>query len=133
MKRDIEVALALHACLPAIVVAPLLAVVFGIVRGPGAAWAAAAGVAIMAGNLLLSGSLLSLVARRWPMLLPTTALLSFVLRLLLLTVALILLQRATGMDRIAAAISAVAAYVVMMIWEVMAVARGWHRELEWSR
>jgi hypothetical protein len=45
---------------------------------------------------------------------------------------LVLLQRATGLDRIAAAVSAVAAYVVMVTWEVVAVARGRHREMEWS-
>jgi hypothetical protein len=58
--------------------------------------------------------------------------LSFVLRLALLTATLVLLQQATGLDRIAAAVSAVAAYVVMVIWEVVAVARGRHRELEWT-
>ena len=133
MKRDIEIALALHACRPALFVAPVLALVFGIVRGPAAAWAAAVGVAIVAGNLLLSGALLSLVVRRWPMLLTGAALLSFVLRLLLVTVALALLQQATGMDRPAAVVSAVVAYVVMLIWEVVAVARGWQGEPGWSR
>jgi len=133
VKRDIEIALALHACRPALFVAPVLALVFGIVRGPAAAWAAAVGVAIVAGNLLLSGALLSLVVRRWPMLLTGAALLSFVLRLLLVTVALVLLQQATGMDRPAAVVSAVVAYVVMLIWEVVAVARGWQGEPGWSR
>jgi len=133
MKRDIEMTLALHACRPAIVLAPVLALVFGVLRGPWSAGAAALGVALVAGNLLLAGNLLSLVVRRRPRLLPIAALISFVLRLVLLTVMLILLEQVTGMDRIAAAVSAVVAYVVMMIWEVVAVARGRHRELEWSR
>lgn len=133
MKREVEWAMALDACRPAIVLLPLLALVFGLVRGPNAAWAAAVGVALVAANLLASGGILSVVARRWPGLLTATALLSFVLRLGLLTVTLLLLQRVTGMDRIAVTISAVAAYVVMITWEVVAVARGSQREPECSR
>ena len=132
MKRDIEMILALHTCRPAIVLAPLLALVFGLLRGPGSAAAAVLGVALVVGNLLLSGYLLSLVVRRRPQLLAAAALLSFVLRLALLTATLVLLQQATGLDRIAAAVSAVMAYLVMVIWEVVAVARGRHRELEWT-
>ena len=132
MKRDIEMILALHTCRPAIVLVPLLALVFWLLRGPTSAGAAVLGVALVVGNLLLSGYLLSLVVRRRPQLLAAAALLSFVLRLALLTATLVLLQQATGLDRIAAAVSAVVAYVVMVIWEVVAVARGRHRELEWS-
>ena len=73
------------------------------------------------------------MARRWPGLLTATALLSFVLRLALMTVTLLVLQRVTGVDRIAVTISAVAAYIVMLTWEVVAVARGSQREPEWSR
>jgi len=132
MKRDIEMILALHTCRPAIVLVPLLALAFWFLRGPASAGAAVLGVALVVGNLLLSGYLLSLVVRRRPQLLAAAALLSFVLRLALLTATLVLLQQATGLDRIAAAVSAVVAYVVMVIWEVVAVARGRHRELEWS-
>jgi hypothetical protein len=132
VKRDVELTLALHTCRPAVLLAPLLALVFGMLRGPGSAGAATLGVALVVANLLLSGWLLSLVVRRRPHLLTAAALLSFVLRLALLTATLVLLQRATGLDRIAAAVSAVAAYVVMVTWEVVAVARGRHREMEWS-
>ena len=34
MKREVEWAMALDACRPAIVLLPLLALVFGLVRGP---------------------------------------------------------------------------------------------------
>jgi len=132
MKRDVEMILALHTCRPVIVLAPALALTFWLLRGPGSAGAAVLGVALVAGNLLLSGYLLSLVVRQRPQLLAATALLSFVLRLALLTATLVLLQQATGLDRIAAAVSAVMAYLVMVIWEVVAVARGRHRELEWT-
>jgi hypothetical protein len=132
MKRDVEMILALHTCRPAIVLAPVLALVFWFMRGPGSAGASVLGVVLVAGNLLLSGYLLSLVVRRRPQLLAATALLSFVLRLALLTATLVLLQQATGLDRVAAAVSAVVAYLVMVIWEVVAVARGRHRELEWT-
>ena len=84
MKREVEWALALDACRPAIVLAPLLALIFGLVRGPAASWAAAVGVALVVANLLASGGILSLVARRRPGLLTAAALLSFVLRLVLL-------------------------------------------------
>jgi hypothetical protein len=132
MRQDVEMILAWHACRPAIVLAPVLALLFGFLRGPGSAGAAVLGVALVVGNLLLSGYLLSLVVRRRPQLLAAAALLSFVLRLALLTATLVLLQQATGLDRIAAAVSAVVGYIAMVIWEVVAVARGRHRELEWS-
>jgi hypothetical protein len=133
MKSDVEWGLAVDACRPAIVLLPLLALVFGLVRGPAGAWAAAVGVALVTANLLASGGILSLVARRRPGLLTATALLSFVLRLVLMTVTLLLLQQVTGMDRIATTVSAVAAYLVMLLWEVVSVARGSAREAEWSR
>jgi hypothetical protein len=133
VKQDVEMTLALHACRPAVVLAPALALIFGILRGAASAGAAALGVGLVVGNLLLSGWLLSVVVRRRPQLLTAAALLSFVLRLVLLTATLVLLQRATGLDRVAAAVSAVAAYLLMVIWEVVAVARGRHRELEWTR
>lgn len=132
MKREVEWAMALDACRPAIVLLPLLALIFGLVRGPDSAWAAAVGVALVVANLLASGAILSLVARRLPGLLTAAALASFVLRLGLLTVTLLLLQRVAGLDRIAVTISAVAAYLVMITWEVVAVARGSQRELECS-
>jgi len=132
MNREVEWDLARHACRPAIVLLPLLGLIFGLVRGPAAAWAAAVGVVLVAANLLASGGILSVVARRWPGLLTATALLSFVLRLALMTVTLLVLQRVTGVDRIAVTISAVAAYIVMLTWEVVAVARGSQREPEWS-
>lgn len=132
MKTNVELILALHACRPAIILTPLLALAFGLWRGPAAAGAAVLGVALVVGSLLLSGWLLSLVVRRSPQLLAGAALLSFVLRLGLLTVVLILLQRVTGLDRVAAAASAVVAYLIMVTWEVVAVARGRHRELEWT-
>lgn len=133
MKREVEWDLALHACRPAVVLVPLLALIFGLVRGPASSWAAAVGVLLVAANLLASGGVLSLVARRWPGLLTATALLSFVLRLALLTVTLLLLARVTGMDRIAVTVSAVVAYLVMLVWEVVSVARQSRREPEWSR
>jgi hypothetical protein len=132
VKRNVEMTLALHACRPAIVVAPVLALIFGLLRSPWSAGAAVLGVALVAGNMLLSGFLLSLVVGRRPQLLTAAALLSFVLRLALLTATLVLLQQATGLDRVAAAVSAVVAYLVMVTWEVVAVARGRHRELEWT-
>ena len=124
--------MALNACRPAIVLAPLAALVFGLIRGPSAAWAAAVGVALVAANLLAAGWIISLVARRRPGLLPAAALLSFVLRLLLLTAVLLVLQRLTGIDKYAVTLSAVAAYLVMITWEVVVVARGSRREPEWS-
>jgi hypothetical protein len=133
MRRGIEMALALHTCRPAVVLAPLLAAVFWALKGPASAGAAVLGVGLVVANLLLAGFLLSLVVRRRPELLTATALLSFVLRLILLTVTLVVLQQLTGMDRVAAAVAAVVAYILMVIWEVVAVARGRHRELEWSR
>jgi hypothetical protein len=132
VKRNVEMTLALHACRPAIVVAPVLALIFGLLRSPWSAGAAVLGVALVAGNMLLSGFLLSLVVGRRPQLLTAAALLSFGLRLALLTATLVLLQQATGLDRVAAAVSAVVAYLVMVTWEVVAVARGRHRELEWT-
>ncbi len=133
MKRDVELTLALHTCRRALVVAPVLVAVFWAVRGSGAISGALAGVAIVVGNFLLAGWLLSAVIRRQPLLVPVAAMAGFVVRLGLVALALILATRFLAVDRVSVAMSVMASYMVLLCWEALAISVGRGRQLEWNR
>ena len=59
------------------------------------------------------------------------ALLGFFLRLVLVAASLLLLAAATDLDRTALGLSVVVAYLVLLSWEAVAIARGRERELDW--
>jgi hypothetical protein len=107
-------------------------VVMGLFRGWDGAVAAAAGVAIVAGNFVLSGVLLSRSARVSLSLYHAAALFGFFLRLGLIMAAMFALAAAFEIDRVALGISVVVSYLVLLAWEAMSVSRGGERELEWT-
>ena len=129
---DVEAVLAGHVAKRAIWVAPVLIVLFGILRGWDGAVASAIGVAVVIGNFLLSGWALSMAARISLALYQAAALFGFFLRLVLITVSLLVLGSLTEIDRLALGLSVVAAYLVLLSWEAVAVARGKERELDWT-
>ena len=59
------------------------------------------------------------------------ALFGFFLRLVLITVSLLALAAFTNLDRTALGLSVIAAYLVLLTWEAVAVAQGRERELDW--
>lgn len=129
---DVEAILAVHVARRAVWVAPVLIGGFGLVRGWSGAWAAAIGVAVVVGNFLLSGWALSISARISLAFYQAAALFGFILRLILITVSLLVLGTLTELDRLALGLSVVAAYLVLLSWEAVAVARGKERELDWT-
>ena len=132
MHVDVEAAIARHTVTRAVVVAPVLIALFGIVRGMSGGAAAAIGVAIVVGNFLLAGAMFSVAARISLGLYHAAALLGFFLRLGLIAVAMLLVARLVDVDRIALGITVVVSYLTLLAWEAVAVAKGEERELEWT-
>ena len=129
---DVEAVLAGHVARRAIWVAPVLIGFFGLLRGWEGAVASAIGVAVVIGNFLLSGWALSMAARISLAFYQAAALFGFFLRLVLITVSLLVLGSLTEIDRLALGLSVVVAYLVLLSWEAVAVARGKERELDWT-
>ena len=129
---DVEAVLAGHVARRAIWVAPVLIGLFGLLRGWEGAVASAIGVAVVVGNFLLSGWALSMAARISLAFYQAAALFGFFLRLVLITVSLLVLGSLTEIDRLALGLSVVVAYLVLLSWEAVAVARGKERELDWT-
>ncbi len=129
---DVEAVLANHVARRGVWVAPVLILFFGVVRGWEGAVASAIGVAVVIGNFLLSGWALSMAARISLAFYQAAALFGFFLRLVLITVSLLVLGSLTDVDRLALGLSVVIAYLVLLSWEAVAVARGKERELDWT-
>ena len=132
MTGDIEAVLARHTVRRAVIVGPILVAVFAVFRGAPGALAAAVGVVIVAGYLWFSGALLSVAARISLPAYHAAALLGFFLRLGLIAMTMLVVARVTDIDRIALGITVVVAYLTLLGWEAVAVAKGRERELEWS-
>lgn len=130
-RKDVEAVLSRHTAMRAIYVAPLLALGFGLFRGVGGAVAALVGVAIVVGNFLLSGVVMSRSARISLSLYHAAALFGFFLRLGLIMVTMFVIAGVFEIDRVALGISVVISYLVLLSWEALAVAKGAERELEW--
>ena len=130
--RPVEAIVGWHTARRAVVIAPVLVVAAGLLSGPGAAVAALVGVAVVAGNFVLGGAMLSVAARASLGMYHAAALFGFFIRLGLITVTMLLLAELTGIDRTALGISVVLSYLALLSWEAVAVARGAERELEWS-
>jgi hypothetical protein len=114
-------------------VAPVFIGIFWLTSGTAGAVAALVGTAIVVGNFLLAGRILSVAARISPAAYHAAALFGFVLRLGLLTIALLVLTWLFELDRTAFAITTVGMYLVLLSWETVMVSRGSEGELEWSK
>lgn len=131
MTHDVEAIIARHTVRRTVVVGPLLVASFWWIRGGDGAIGAAVGVAIVAGNFLLAGAMLSTAARVSLGLYHAAALFGFLLRLGLIAVTMLGIARAIDVDRVALGITVVASYLALLSLEALAVARGSERELEW--
>lgn len=128
----VEAILSRHTAARAVYVAPVLIGLFWLVRGPGGAFAATVGVVVVVANFLLSGAVLSISARISLAVYHAAALFGFFLRLGLITLTMLLVARlVVDLDRLAFGLSAVVAYLVLLTWEAVAVARGRERNLDW--
>lgn len=128
----VEAVIARHVAQRAWWVAPVLVAGFGLILGVDGAIASAIGVTVVVANFLLAGWMLSVAAGISLALYQAAALFGFFLRLILITVSLLLLGSLTGLDRTALGLSVVAAYLVLLSWEAVAIAKGRERELDWT-
>jgi hypothetical protein len=132
MTKDVEAILAKHTVQRAVVVGPVVIATLGLVRGVGGAAAAAIGIAIVVGNFLASGLMLSAALRISPAFYHGTALFGFLLRLGAITAMMALVAGLFDIDRLALGLSTVIGYLVLLTLEAAAVARGKERDLEWT-
>lgn len=113
-------------------VAPILIILFWLIGGWPGAWSAALGIGVVVANLLFSGAILSVSARISPTVYHAAALFGFFLRLGLITLTMILVARMVpDLDRLAFGLGAVIAYLGLLTWEALAVAKGRERSLDW--
>lgn len=129
----VESILARHTVQRAIYVAPVLILVFGIASGWLGAWSATLGVAVVVGNFLLAGAILSISAKVSLSVYHAAALFGFFLRLGLIILTMLAIVQFVEIDRPAFGITAVVAYLVLLSWEAVAVVRGQERNLDWTR
>ena len=128
----VESILARHTVARAVYVAPLLIAIFAITAGWEGAWSSALGVGVVVVNFLLAGAILSISAKISLAVYHAAALFGFFLRLGLMVLTVLLIAQLVPIDRIAFGISAVAAYLVLLSWEAVAVSKGRERNLDWT-
>ena len=131
-RRPIEAIIGTNMARRAIVVAPVLAVAFGLLRGWPGAVAALVGVAIVVVNFVLGGYILSYAAGVSLSLYHAAALVGFFVRLGLITLSMLLVAGMTDIDRLALGLSVVVSYLALLSWETVAIVNGAERDLQWS-
>jgi hypothetical protein len=131
-ERPIEAIIGKNIAKRSLFVAPVLALIFGILQGWPGVVAALVGVAIVVGNFLLGGYIMARAARVSMSMYHAAALFGFLIRLGLITVSMLVIANVTDLDRMTLGISVVASYLVLLSWEAVAVVNGAERDLEWS-
>ena len=125
--------MARHTVARAVYIAPVLILIFALVGGWQGAWSSALGVAVVVLNFLLAGAILSVSARISLQAYHAAALFGFFLRLLLFVGAVYIISVTVEVDRLAFGITAVVAYLTLLVLEAVAVAKGKERELTWTK
>lgn len=125
----VESIIARHTVRRAVLIGPLVVAAAWLLGDAAAALAGAIGVAVVVGNFLLAGEILSRAARVSMKAYHAAALLGFVVRLALITVTMLLIASVFEIDRPAMGISAVVAYMTLLTWEAWAMTE---REPEWK-
>lgn len=131
MKQDVESVVARHTVRRVAAVGPPLLAVFWALRGVDGLAGSSAGLAIVVGNFLLAGAILSVAARISLAAYHAAALLGFFLRLALIAVTMLAVAELADVDRLSMGITVVAAYLGLLAWEAVAMTRGSERDLEW--
>jgi hypothetical protein len=128
----VETVIARHTVRRAIWVGPLVVAAFWLFRGFEGGWAAAIGVAVVVGNFLLAGAMLSLALRISLAAYHAAALFGFFLRLGLIMGSMLAVAAVFAIDRLAFGLATVITYMVLLILESVAVARGRERDVDWT-
>jgi hypothetical protein len=131
-QRPIEAIISRNIAKRGLIVAPILALIFGLLQGWPGAVASLVGVAIVVVNFLLGGYLMSRAARVSMNMYHAAALFGFLIRLGLITASMLVIANVTDLDRMAMGISVVVSYLVLLSWEAVAVMNGAERDLEWT-
>lgn len=131
VATPVEARIAWSTIRRAALLGPVIVGVAFALRGGVGAWSAAVGVAVVAGNFLLAGIVLSRAAGVSMRVYHAAALLGFFVRLGLITVTMFLVASLFEVDRKALGIAAVVAYLALLTWEAWALTRSPERELEW--
>jgi hypothetical protein len=105
---------------------------FGLLRGWDGVIGSSLGVGVVGVNFLIAGVMLSVALRISLAMYHAAALFGFFVRLGLLMATMFLIVAFFDIDRVAFGISAVLAYIVLLILESVAVARGRERDLDWT-
>ncbi len=129
---NVEAILAAHIVRRTVWIGPPLVLLFASTRGVDGAVAALFGLAIVVGNFLLAGAMLSVAARISSSLYHAAALFGFFLRLGLVTLTMLVVVSLVDLDRLAMGLTAVVSYLLLLSLETVAVAKGAERELEWT-
>jgi hypothetical protein len=128
----VETVIARHTVRRAIWVGPLVVVAFWLLRGFDGGWAAAVGVVVVVGNFLLAGAMLSVALRISLAAYHAAALFGFFLRLGLIMGSMLAVAAVIAIDRLAFGLATVITYMVLLILESVAVARGRERDVDWT-
>lgn len=108
----------------AIVVGPLIVLVFWLSRGVAGGAAAGVGVAIVVANFVLAGVVMSRAAAVSPTFYSAAALFGFFIRLGLITVTMLAIAWVVDVDRFSMGVAAVIGYLVLLTLEAWAVLKG---------
>ncbi len=127
----VESVIARHTVKRAVYVGPAVVLAFWLLRGVDGLIGSAIGAAVVVGNFLLAGAMLSLAVRISLAMYHAAALFGFFLRLGLIMATMYLIVEFVEIDRLAFGVSAVITYMVLLVLEAVAVARGRERDLDW--
>jgi hypothetical protein len=117
IERDIAVDLAKKAAL----VSPIVVIALGIWRGPDAALGAFLALALVVANFLASAAILGWAARRAPHALAGVAMLSFLGRLVIITIIGAGIKQLDFVDFTVFGITLVISYLALLFWELRSI------------
>jgi hypothetical protein len=132
VAAPVEAIVARQTVRRAVIVGPVIVAAAWALRGSDGAVAAGLGVAIVVGNFLFAGAILSRAATVSLRVYHAAALLGFIVRLGLITATMFLIASVVEVDRPTMGISAVVAYLTLLTSEAWALTKGPGRELEWT-
>ena len=122
-RPPVELQMARSIVRRAIVVGPVMLLVFGLAGGRDGLLAAAIGVAIVTAYYLMTGAMLSWLARVSLGAYHAGALLGFIVRLGLIAATMWAVISLFEVDRTALGLAVIAAYVGLLLWEAAALGR----------
>jgi hypothetical protein len=117
----VESRIALDIAKKAAIVTPIVVIALGVWRGPEAALAGLLAFALVIGNFLLSAAIIGWAARTMPHALTGVALLSFLVRLALITAIGAAVKAADVVDWPVFGITLIVLYVGLLFWELPSI------------